>query len=324
MPFESKAQQRWAYATGQDFAKEWSDKTDFSSLPEKKTDSDPEETKKKSKKRSKKAFTQPQVEPNPQWDTPPELRENSLDQLTKDTQMARNAQAVRTPVFGNVPGTPGETLAGGGGMPGVAKPAAPIVQQGNATDAQGATPGAMAGNAPVPPASEASINIPEIGGADPIGEKGTKLARGLVDIALGAKTAGALCGSHLLPDNPPHQVQGAVERAIFGPSEDTSGAKTAGYDAQNRLREVWKRATADLIAVSPEELEGYGVKLASPPQWLPGYTPSTPGTTQVQPVPPGREISQAHQQLNQYVKRPNTPVPPVGQPNSRAMTIQHT
>ncbi len=42
MPFESKAQQRWAYANpeklgGESKLKEWSAATDFKSLPEKKT-----------------------------------------------------------------------------------------------------------------------------------------------------------------------------------------------------------------------------------------------------------------------------------------------
>lgn len=34
-PFVSTAQQRWAFATGQDFAKRWADQTDFSNLPRK-------------------------------------------------------------------------------------------------------------------------------------------------------------------------------------------------------------------------------------------------------------------------------------------------
>jgi hypothetical protein len=33
MPFQSKKQQRWAFATGQPWAKEWADKTDFKKLP---------------------------------------------------------------------------------------------------------------------------------------------------------------------------------------------------------------------------------------------------------------------------------------------------
>jgi len=33
MPFKSKKQQRWAYATNKSWAKEWSDKTDQKHLP---------------------------------------------------------------------------------------------------------------------------------------------------------------------------------------------------------------------------------------------------------------------------------------------------
>jgi len=36
VPFKSRKQQRWAYATDQPFAKEWSDETNFDSLPESK------------------------------------------------------------------------------------------------------------------------------------------------------------------------------------------------------------------------------------------------------------------------------------------------
>jgi hypothetical protein len=34
MPFQSKAQMRWAFATRQPFAKEWADMTDETKLPE--------------------------------------------------------------------------------------------------------------------------------------------------------------------------------------------------------------------------------------------------------------------------------------------------
>ncbi len=35
MPFKSKAQEKWAFATKQPFAKEWADKTNQKSLPKK-------------------------------------------------------------------------------------------------------------------------------------------------------------------------------------------------------------------------------------------------------------------------------------------------
>lgn len=37
MPFKSKSQERWAFATKQPFAKEWAGKTDQKKLPEKKS-----------------------------------------------------------------------------------------------------------------------------------------------------------------------------------------------------------------------------------------------------------------------------------------------
>lgn len=33
MPFKSKAQERWAFATGKKWAKDWADKTNQSKLP---------------------------------------------------------------------------------------------------------------------------------------------------------------------------------------------------------------------------------------------------------------------------------------------------
>ena len=36
MPFVSKAQERWAFATGQKFAKTWADMTNQAGLPERK------------------------------------------------------------------------------------------------------------------------------------------------------------------------------------------------------------------------------------------------------------------------------------------------
>jgi hypothetical protein len=36
MPFDSKKQQRWAFATKQPFAKRWAKETDFPELPERK------------------------------------------------------------------------------------------------------------------------------------------------------------------------------------------------------------------------------------------------------------------------------------------------
>jgi len=46
MPFVSKKQEAWAFATKQPFAKKWADMTDQSSLPTK-VDSDGDETPKK-------------------------------------------------------------------------------------------------------------------------------------------------------------------------------------------------------------------------------------------------------------------------------------
>lgn len=35
MPFKSKQQSKWAFATDQPFAKEWAKKTDYSKIPKK-------------------------------------------------------------------------------------------------------------------------------------------------------------------------------------------------------------------------------------------------------------------------------------------------
>ena len=37
MPFKSKKQEKWAFATHQKFAKKWANKTNYSKLPDKKT-----------------------------------------------------------------------------------------------------------------------------------------------------------------------------------------------------------------------------------------------------------------------------------------------
>lgn len=52
MPFKSKAQERWAFATNQTFAKEWADKTpNFARLPEKKAKGKAAESGRKRKRR---------------------------------------------------------------------------------------------------------------------------------------------------------------------------------------------------------------------------------------------------------------------------------
>jgi hypothetical protein len=50
MPFVSKKQEAWAFATKQPFAKKWADMTDQSSLPKKVDDNDGDEAKKPTKK----------------------------------------------------------------------------------------------------------------------------------------------------------------------------------------------------------------------------------------------------------------------------------
>jgi len=40
MPFKSKKQSRWAFATDQPFAEKWAKKTNYSKIPEKKKNKD--------------------------------------------------------------------------------------------------------------------------------------------------------------------------------------------------------------------------------------------------------------------------------------------
>ncbi|MDR1923177.1 MAG: hypothetical protein LBQ66_02290 [Planctomycetaceae bacterium] len=50
MPFQSKAQQRWMFATRPEMAKEWAEQTDFAELPEKLPEKLPVKKKKKKQK----------------------------------------------------------------------------------------------------------------------------------------------------------------------------------------------------------------------------------------------------------------------------------